>query len=518
MELSKELYVAGVSLGVIIVLITWRILDLLWFKPKKIENFLRAQGLKGNSYRFLFGDLKEMTQMTRQAKSKPIDFKDDIVPRALPFVHKFVVAYGKICFAWMGRKPMVYVTEPAMVKEMLANYYEFQKSRGGNPLVRKLMKGVIDAEGDQWAKHRKIINPAFHMEKLRHMVPAFYICCNELVNKWEKMLSNESMCEIDVWPYLQTLSNDAISRTAFVSSFEEGRKIFELQHEMLELIIKYVQTAYIPGSSFLPTKLNKRLNEINQKVKASIKGIIDRRLVTIKARESSNDDLLEILLKSNNEEIEQEGKRNSGLSIEEIIEECKLFYVAGQETTRNLLVWTMALLGQHINWQERARDEILHIFKDKKPDFEGLSRLKVVNMIFNEVLRLYPPVTSLGRMVHKETKLGDITVPSGTLLHVSTILLHHDRDIWGDDVKEFNPERFSEGVLKVTKGQTCYLPFGGGPRICVGQNFAMLEAKMVLAMILQRFFFEISPSYSHAPHLVGTLQPQFGAHLILRKL
>lgn len=122
------------------------------------------------------------------------------------------------------------------------------------------------------------------------------------------------------------------------------------------------------------------MNEINQKVKASIKGIIDRRLVTIKARESSNDDLLEILLKSNNEEIEQEGKRNSGLSIEEIIEECKLFYVAGQETTRNLLVWTMALLGQHINWQERARDEILHIFKDKKPDFEGLSRLKVVSI------------------------------------------------------------------------------------------------------------------------------------------
>lgn len=94
MELSKELYVAGVSLGVIIVLITWRILDSLWFKPKKIEKFLRAQGLKGNSYRFLFGDLKEMTQMTRQAKSKPIDFKDDIVPRALPFVHKSVVAYG----------------------------------------------------------------------------------------------------------------------------------------------------------------------------------------------------------------------------------------------------------------------------------------------------------------------------------------------------------------------------------------------------------------------------------------
>lgn len=139
-------------------------------------------------------------------------------------------------------------------------------------------------------------------------------------------------------------------------------------------------------------------------------------------------------------------------------------------------------------------------------------------MIFNEVLRLYPPGTSLGRVVHKQTKLGDIMLPAGTLLQINTMLLHYDQDLWGDDVKEFNPERFSEGVSKVTKGKTCYIPFGGGPRICIGQNFAMLEAKITLVMILQRFSFELSPSYSHAPHTVITLQPQFGAHMILRTL
>lgn len=98
-------------------------------------------------------------------------------------------------------------------------------------------------------------------------------------------------------------------------------------------------------------------------------------------------------------------------------------------------------------------------------------------------------------------------LPAGTLLQVSTIHLHNDPEIWGDDVKEFNPERFSEGVSKLTKGRACYLPFGGGPCIYVGQIFAMLEAKMVFAMILQHFSFEISPSYLHAPYLVGTLQP-----------
>ncbi|KAI3778602.1 hypothetical protein L2E82_07982 [Cichorium intybus] len=171
MELSPEsyIYIATWSMTVIIVLLSWRILDRLWFKPKKIEKFLRAQGLKGNSYRFIFGDLKEMAKMTRKANSKPIDLKDDIIPRVLPFVHKSVAAYGKICFTWMGPKLMIQVTEPAMIKEILGDYYKFQKSRGGNPLIRKLMKGLIDAEGDQWVKHRKIINPAFHIEKLKHM-------------------------------------------------------------------------------------------------------------------------------------------------------------------------------------------------------------------------------------------------------------------------------------------------------------------------------------------------------------
>lgn len=145
----------------------------------------------------------------------------------------------------------------------------------------------------------------------------------------------------------------------------------------------------------MPTKRNKRIKEIDQKVKDSIKGIVNKRLVAMKAGENSNDDLLGILLRSNYEEIKQDGNKNSRLSIEEIIEECKLFYVAGQETTRNLLIWTMVLLGQHTNWQTRARDEVLHLFRDKKPDFEGLSHLKVVwislfpFLIISNIVSLY---------------------------------------------------------------------------------------------------------------------------------
>lgn len=134
-------------------------------------------------------------------------------------------------------------------------------------------------------------------------------------------------------------------------------------------------------------------------------------------------------------------------------------------------------------------------------------------MIFHEVLRLYPAAAIIARNHEKECRLGEVSIPEGVMLFMPVILSHHDRKFWGEDAEEFKPERFVEGAAK-----KAFFPFGWGPRICIGQSFAMLEAKMAMAMILQSYSFELSPSYAHAPHPVITLQPQHGAHLILTKL
>ncbi|XP_034677746.1 cytochrome P450 CYP72A219-like [Vitis riparia] len=350
------------------------------------------------------------------------------------------------------------------------------------------------------------------------MLPAFHFSCSDMVTKW-KMLSVGGSCELDVWPYLENLTGDVISRTAFGSSYEEGRRIFQLQKEQTHLAIQVTMSVYIPGWRFLPTKTNRRMKQISKEVYALLRGIINKREKAMKAGETANSDLLGILMESNFREIqEHQNNKKIGMSVKDVIEECKLFYLAGQETTSVLLVWTMVLLSEHPNWQARAIEEVLQVFGNKKPEADGLNHLKIVTMIFHEVLRLYPPVEMLARVVYKDTQVGDMCFPARVQVMLPTILVHHDHEIWGDDAKEFNPERFAEGVLNATKNQVSFFPFSWGPRVCIGQNFAMMEAKIALAMILQHFSFELSPSYAHAPFSILTMQPQYGAHLILRGL
>ncbi|KAL6178330.1 hypothetical protein ACLB2K_049848 [Fragaria x ananassa] len=304
----------------------WRVLNYVWLRPKKLERCLRKQGLKGNSYRLMIGDMFESFMMLKQAQSKPINLSTchDIAARVIPFVHQTVKNYGWDSFTWNGTRPKVNITKPEDIKEIFDKHDDFHKVV--NPITTLLISGFAIYEGEKWARHRTIINPAFHALKLKE--------------EYDTPFENSTT--------IQGLATPAPFAT----------------------------------------------------------------------------------------------------------------------TT---------------------------------------------------VLRLYPPVATLNRTTYKKTQLGTLSLPAGVEASIPTLLIHQNKELWGDDAEEFKPERFSEGVSKATKGQSLFFPFRGGPRICIGQNFAVMEVKIVLSLILQQFILELSPSYAHAPSSVITLQPQYGVPVILYK-
>ncbi|KAL9357042.1 hypothetical protein Peur_050295 [Populus x canadensis] len=349
---------------------------------------------------------------------------------------------------WAVMTPRLVIMDPELMKEILSNKLGHYGKPPLTPLILILSKGLACQEGEGWARHGRIINPAFHLEKLL-MLPAFSISCSKMIEQWKKMVNHQESCEVDVWPELQKLTMDIISRAAFGSNYEEGKRLFELQKELI----------------FFEKGLLGMLLQSNEQ---------------------------------NNLPENASGTIRDDLSIEEVKEECKQCYLAGKETTPSWLTWAMIVLALHPEWQEMAREEVLQVCGQKEPNFEALTHLKIV------ILRLYPPVISLYQHTYKETRIGNIHLPARVDLTLPMLLIHHDPELWG--------------VSRASKDQLALFPFGWSPRTCIGRNFAMLEAKMALAMILQNFEFNLSPSYIHAPHAVTILQPQHGAQIIIHQL
>ncbi|BAH91201.1 cytochrome P450 CYP72A616 isoform X4 [Oryza sativa Japonica Group] len=381
---------SSLAYGLLGLVLLWqggRLLHRLWWRPRRLELALRAQGLRGTRYRFLTGDLGEHGRLNREAWARPLPLRcHDIAPRVAPFLHSSVREHGKACFSWFGPIPKVTIANPDLAKDVLSNKFGHLEKHKFQGLTKLLSDGVASHEGEKWVKHRRILNPAFHLEKLKRMLPAFSTCCEELISRWMESLGSEGSYEVDVWPEMQSLTGDVISRTAFGSSYLEGRRIFQLQAEQAERLLKCVQKIIIPGYMSLPTKNNRKMHQIKKEIDSILRGLIGKRMQAMREGESTKDDLLGLLLESNMRHTAEHGQSSQGLTIEEVIEECKLFYFAGMETTSVLLTWTMLLLSMHPEWQDHAREEILGLFGKNKPEYEGLSRLKIMSILWDSII------------------------------------------------------------------------------------------------------------------------------------
>lgn len=201
-----------------------------------------------------------------------------------------------------------------------------------------------------------------------------------------------------------------------------------------------------------------------------------------------------------------------------IVDNCKNIYFAGYESTATAISWCLMLLALHPEWQARIRSELAQVCPDgQSPDANSLTQLKTVTMVVQEVLRLYPPAAFVSREALEETKVGNIVVPKGVCLWTLIPTLHRDTDTWGPDANEFKPERFADGVSKACKSPQAYIPFGLGPRLCLGKNLAMVELKVVVSMIVSKFSFSLSAKYKHCPAYRMIVEPGHGVHIVIQR-
>ncbi|XP_074357028.1 cytochrome P450 734A1-like isoform X1 [Apium graveolens] len=481
--------------------------SIIWV-PWRIQRFFRKQGVDGPSYRPFYGNIAEIMKMTKEAQSKSIPFTHDIVHRVSPDYYLWSVKYGKTFLCWFGLKPRLALADPDMIKEVFPNTIDTIDKLEFNPLSKLLFgQGLPGLTGDKWAAHRRIATPAFHMEEVKAWVPEMVGSVTKMLENWEYKRGERDEFEMEIYKEFHDLSAEILSKTVFGSSFEEGKRIFELQEQQVSLTMQALQNVYIPGFRFLPTEMNKLRWRLEKETRDSIRTIIERNSKT-----TGNLKNLISLLMSGSSVMKELGP---GLDIEEVIDECKTFYFAGKETTANAVTWAVLLLARHPEWQSKAREEVFQVCKDNElPTADKLHEFKIVTMILKETLRLYNPVSRLLRRTLKNVKVGHLNIPAGTEFYVALADVHHEIEIWGPDANEFNPSRFGEP----RKHLGSYFPFGLGSKNCIGRNLALVEAKIILAMIIKQFSFVVSPSYVHAPMMSLTLQPQYGAHILVRRI
>jgi len=389
------------------------------------------------------------------------------------------------------------LANPAHIKHVLQdNNHNYVKGIVIAKIKVLIGEGLFTSEGDLWRRQRRLAQPAFHRQRLAGFVTTMTDATASLLDRWADRARRGDV--FDVAADMSRLTLDIVGRTLFSRPLDDaadevGRALVEVLELMNERTLRF-----FPSPLWWPTRFNRRLALLIRALDRVVFDIIESRRRT--AEETG--DLLDMLLRARDEET------GESMTDRQLRDEVMTFVLAGHETTAVALTWTWYLLDRHPDVAARLKAEVAATLGSRTPTPEDIPRLQYVRMVVEEVMRLYPPVWGFMRQSIGPDRIGGYAIPKGTVIAICPYITHRHPDFWPEP-ERFDPERFTPERVR-ERARYAYLPFSGGPRLCIGNEFALMEVQLVVAMTVQRYRLQLVPGAHAEPESRLTLRPQGG--------
>ncbi len=401
-----------------------------------------------------------------------------------------------------GPYRFVVLSDPEAVQHVYVRHHRnYVKSRSYDGLRLVMGNGLVTSEGDFWRRQRKLSQPAFHRKRLEGLTQAMARCTEELAQSWEARGEGS----LDVHEQMMRLTMRIVGHTLFSTELSnEAGKLGPAISVALHRANQEAETVMrLP--LWVPTPSNIRFRRAQLLLDAAIHKIIAER----RAHGEDRGDLLSMLMAVTDEETKEQ------MTDQQLRDEVLTLFLAGHETIATGMSWLWKLLTEHPEVAQRVRDEAIGVLGGRAPTFAELPQLEYAGRVIEEGMRLHPPVWLFERTALQDDELAGYPIRKGTIVAASPWTVHRHPALW-DDPLRFDPDRFLPERAK-NRHRYAYIPFGAGPRICIGNNFALMEAKVILTTLIQRFDIEVhTPGQIRADAGV-TVRPLGGMPITLRR-
>jgi cytochrome P450 len=414
----------------------------------------------------------------------------------LEMFSKLAHEYGDIAGIRVLNFRNIFINHPDTIEEVLvANARKYIKGRVLRANRHVFGEGLLTSEGDFWLRQRRLAQPAFHRARIASYAATMVEYTQRLLESWR---SGE---ERDAHQEMMRLTLQIVAKTLFDADVErEAREVGKSLQLLLELGANFRRTLFIPH--WVPTPTNLRIKrEI-----AFIENILFRIIAERRASGRDAGDLLSMLLHAQDED-------GSRMTDRQLRDETITLFLAGHETTASTLSWTWWLLGLNPAVESKLHAELDAVLGGRAPSLDDLQKLTYTGNVITESLRLYPAAWGLARVAVEDHEIAGYPVKKGMGIAMAQWVVHRDPR-WYEAPEEFRPERW-EGDLLKRLPRFAYFPFGGGPRQCIGNSFAVMEATLLLATIAQKYRLRLMPNHPVVPLASITLRPRHGVRVIL---